>query len=941
MRSTASFLRSVSAFGILSVLPLVFLSGCGNGINPDAAGVITSSVTSLRVNETVQFRTNVSITGSPLAFYVNGVPWGNAEVGTVSADGVYTAPAIVPSPDNNVTITSVARDFPNGKPGSVRLAVLNPIPSLATVNPAPMTEGTTTIFVNGDKFIYGAKIFWNGVPVATTYVSGNKLAATVAAPTPGVYPLLVRNPEPGSADSATLNENVGPGVVTIKLTMDPTVRVSNSIRIAPSVGGTSNTGLTWTVNGIAGGNDQVGTITANANGAVAYHAPAVVPTPSNIVTVVGTSVDDPRVSASQRIGVMNSIPVLLSATPLVIDPALTTTLTFSGGNFIQGATVLVNGVANPATFVSGNQLTADLTLPTAGTYDLQVRNPSPGPADSADLIATANGSQPTLAMSPEDASRLLAQATFGATDPDIRYLSKVGADVWLTQQFASPQAPHVPRVEQALMIHNPDCAASDTKCNAALFMQNRDNESFVQQSFWHQAIDGNDQLRQRMVYALTEMMVISSTNDSVAVNPRGMANYYDVLGKDAFGNFRTLLEDVTRNPMMGKFLSMLGNDKGDANRDPDENYAREVMQLFTIGLYQLNPDGTQKLDANGQPIPTYGNNDVMGLAKVFTGFSWNNPNDRSDAGFWQCCNYVGPGFGADILPMRSYPSHHSTAEKDFLGVTINAGGSDPDGDLKIALDTLFNHPNVPPFFSKQLIQRLVTSNPSGAYVGRVSAVFADNGYGVRGDMQAVIRAILLDPEARDARTAASNPQFGKVREALVRYTEWARAFTAQSRGGVYNLGSPEDPIWGLGQMSLRSPSVFNWFAPGYVPPGTTIEKAGLLAPEMQMTNVSTVVGYLNYLQNAIGADAANGPDLFASYGQEISLANDPDKLVDRINLLLMAGSMDSTLRGQIIGAVNSVTVPSGDANAINAALTARVKIAIYLVMASSTYIAQN
>jgi uncharacterized protein (DUF1800 family) len=414
-----------------------------------------------------------------------------------------------------------------------------------------------------------------------------------------------------------------------------------------------------------------------------------------------------------------------------------------------------------------------------------------------------------------------------------------------------------------------------------------------------------------------------------------------MLGADSFGNFRQLLEDVTLNPMMGQFLSILGNDKGDSNRDPDENYAREVMQLFTIGLYQLNPDGTQKLDPTGQPIPTYSNNDVLGLAKVFTGFSWNVPGDSSNNAWSNCCEYVGTGFGEDLLQMQNYPGHHSTAEKDFLGVTIpTQSNPDPVGDLKIALDTLFNHPNLPPFFCKQMIEHLVTSNPSPAYVGRVAAVFQDNGTGVRGDMKAVIQAILLDPEARDSAAASSNPQYGKVREALVRYTEWARAFTAQSRNGVFNLGSTEDPIFALGEMSLRSPSVFNWFAPGYVPPGTSLEKAGLLAPEMEMTDVSTVVGYLNYMQSAIGADALNGPDVFSSYSTEIGLAATPDLLLDRVNLLLMAGEMDATLRSQILAAVNSIAIPAGDQNAINAALANRVKMAIYLTMAAPAYSAQ-
>jgi uncharacterized protein (DUF1800 family) len=331
----------------------------------------------------------------------------------------------------------------------------------------------------------------------------------------------------------------------------------------------------------------------------------------------------------------------------------------------------------------------------------------------------------------------------------------------------------------------------------------------------------------------------------------------------------------------------------------------------------------------------------MGLAAVFTGFSWNVPGNTSDSAWSNCCIYVGPGYGEDLLPMQSYPNHHSTVEKDFLGVTIPASSTpDPNGDLKIALDTLFNHPNLPAFFSKQMIEHLVTSNPSPAYVSRVAAVFKDNGQGVRGDMKAVITAILLDPEARDSATDFGNPQYGKVRESLLRYTEWARAFTAQSRTGSYYLGSTEDPIWGLGEMSLRSPTVFNWFAPGYVPPGTSIAQAGLVAPEMQMTNVTTVVGYLNYMQSAIGASQQYGVDVFSNYDTEMGLAATPGPLLDRVNLLLMAGEMDSTLYSQILDAVSAIPIPSGDQNATNAALAARVQTAIYLTMASPAFSAQ-
>jgi uncharacterized protein (DUF1800 family) len=945
MQERSQRLYANSSLPLLASLfiAISFLTGCGGYVvtDPTIFTVITAPATTIRVNQQMQIASHQKVTGVPLTLYVNGIPWGNSEFGTIDGNGLYTAPAIVPVP-NSVTITSTAAKYPNYPPGSVTTAVLNPIPVLNSVTPSGFTEGTTTVTVNGSQFVYGAQISWNGAVVPTTYVSGTQLVASIAAPNPGTFPLVVSNPNPGSANTKTVSVVVGPGqvVLTLRPYSGTDVRVSNKLNIGLTVMGTNNAGVNLQINGIAGGNAQIGTVVSNQDGSITYTAPPVVPTP-NVVQLTVTSVDNPTVSTARNISVLNPIPILTSATPMSFNPAQTTTVVLSGQDFINGAQVLVNGSAAPTTFNSGTQLTANVTPAESGNLDLQVLNPSPGPATSADLIALVNGTPPVPVVSPQDASRFLDQATFGATDADIHHLSMIGYQAWLNEQFNIPQTPQEPAVEQALILNNPPCSASDTKCNAALFVQNNQSEIYIQNSFWQQSLSANDQLRQRAQYALTEMFVISGTNPAVQNMPRGEANYYDVLGNDAFGNFRTLLEDVTLSPMMGKFLSMLGNDKGNATTDPDENYAREVMQLFTIGLYQLNDDGTVKLDSTGQPIPTYSNTDVMGLAKVLTGFSWNIPGDASDNAWSNCCVYVGPGYGEDILPMQSFPGHHSTLQKDFLGVTIPASGApDPNGDLKIALDTLFNHPNLPAFFSKQMIQHLVTSNPSPGYVSRVATVFKDNGQGVRGDLKAVITAILLDPEARDSATDLSNPQYGKVREALLRYTEWARAFTAQSRTGSYYLGSTEDPIWGLGQMSLRSPSVFNWFAPGYVPPGTSIDLAGLVAPEMQMTNVTTVVGYLNYMQNAVSADANGGPDVFSSYGAELNLAATPGPLLDRVNLLLMGGEMDSTLYSEILSAISAIPVPTGDQNAINAALAARVETAIYLTMASPSFCAQ-
>ncbi|MFZ0393279.1 MAG: DUF1800 domain-containing protein [Terracidiphilus sp.] len=927
----------------LSLTAASLATGCNSfNLNGNGAAKISATSSTIRVNQQLQVTPADLYPGDQLTYFVNGVAGGSAEFGTITSAGLYTAPAVVPTPDT-ATITATSTVFPTAPPGSLTLQVWNPIPVLGAVTPTAFTEGMTTVDVKGSQFVYGALINWNGALLQTTYVSNTELVAQIAAPNPGTFPLTVTNPNPGSASANPLSIKVGPGQVGLLLDTSGgvDVRVSNQLIFGLTVNGTDHTGVTLQVNGVAGGNAQIGTAVSK-NGLITYTAPAVVPTPSNIVQLTITSSDNPAVSIAQNIAVMNPIPILTAATPMSFDPG-PATIVLTGQKFISGAQVLANGSAVTTTFNSGAQLTATVDLTEPGKLDLQVLNPAPGPATSADLIATVSGTPPTPIVSPQDAARFLEQATFGATDADIHTVSMIGYQEWLNQQFNIQETPAEPAVEQAVMVANPPCAATNVKCNAALFEQNSSNDNLVQGQFWQAALSGNDELRERVKYALSQLFVISSNNSTpIQSMPRGEASYYDMLGKDAFGNFRQLLQDVTLSPMMGQFLNMLGNDKGNATTDPDENYAREVMQLFTIGLWQLNDDGSQKLGANGQPIPTYSNTDVMGMAAVFTGFSWNIPGDDTDDAWSNCCAYVGPGYGEDLLPMQSFADHHSTVEKHFLGVTIPASGSpDPDGDLKLALDALFNHPNLPAFFSRQMIQHLVTSNPSPDYVNRIAQVFKNDGTGVRGNLQAVISAILLDPEARDTATAVANPQYGKVREPLLRYTEWARAFTAQSRNAAYNTGSTEDPIYGLGEMWLRSPTVFNWFSPGYTPPSTPIATDNLLAPETQIVNVSTVVGFINYMQDAIGASATQGPDVFSSYAEEMRLAATPDQLMNRINLLLMAGQMSNSLYNAIEGAVTSIPIPSGDEAAIDAALLSRAETAVYLTVASPDFAARQ
>ncbi|NRR31191.1 DUF1800 domain-containing protein [Oxalobacteraceae bacterium] len=524
----------------------------------------------------------------------------------------------------------------------------------------------------------------------------------------------------------------------------------------------------------------------------------------------------------------------------------------------------------------------------------------------------------TSRMSQAEAARFLTQASFGPSMASINALVEMGPDNWITDQFSKMKYNHLDYMKARALQLDPGVRL--------------DQPQFFE-SFWRQAIGGEDQLRQRMSFALSEIFVVSYDNAAGENFPRGIGDYYDRLGRYCFGNFRELLEHVALHPMMGIYLSHLRNQKEQDYRLPDENFAREIMQLFTIGLYQLNPDGSVKL-SNGKPIETYTHDDVAGLAKVFTGWSWRGP-DRSIQRFY---GYVAAE-DRDWKLMQNYPDFHSTSEKKFLGVTIR-GNTSGEWDAQVALDTLFNHPNVGPFIGRQLIQRLVTSNPSPAYIGRVSAAFADNGSGVRGDMKAVIRAILLDPEARQP----GNPTVSKLREPIVRLANWARAFNAKSGSGRFYITTLDDPLTGLGQSPMRSPSVFNFYRPSYVPPNSSIADAGQVAPEMQITAEPSVTGYLNFMEEVVRKGVGSNYDVRPDYAAEIALADTPELLLDRVSLLLTNGTMSPELRGMISTAMTGMYYPKPDAG--NAAVMAEVRrqracLAIFLTMASPEYLVQK
>jgi uncharacterized protein (DUF1800 family) len=516
-------------------------------------------------------------------------------------------------------------------------------------------------------------------------------------------------------------------------------------------------------------------------------------------------------------------------------------------------------------------------------------------ADGSEIAAVQAQTKPSAA----EASRFLMQATMGPNESDITKLAGMTYGDWIGDQFSKPQTLHRLYINQAAA----DLSSVGQRLTATNFWD----------SWWSQALGADDQLRQRATFALSEILVISFANDVLINQPRGVASYYDMLGEKAFGNFRDLLESVTYHPMMGIYLSHLKNQKEDpvTDRVPDLNFAREVTQLFSVGQYKLNLDGTDQMGTDGRPAVAYKSADLDGLSQVFTALSWYagpNLTDRTARRF----SGQDPNLERDWRPMQAYDeyaantSYHSISQKTFWS-TVIAPETKPttDADVKIALDTIFNNPNVGPFIGKQLIQRLVTSNPSPAYVARVATQFNDNGSGVRGDMKAVWKAILLDPEARTASTANS---YGKVREPVLRLSNMLRAFNAKSTSGRYTgIGLTDNPATSLGQTPMYSPTVFNFFRPGYVPTSEVITNAKLTSPEMQITTDISVAGYLNYIRGWTQLDTTR--DIQHGYEAEVALATTPGALVDRMNLLLFSGTMPDALKTQITTAVAGRVIP--------------------------------
>jgi uncharacterized protein (DUF1800 family) len=522
---------------------------------------------------------------------------------------------------------------------------------------------------------------------------------------------------------------------------------------------------------------------------------------------------------------------------------------------------------------------------------------------------------PTPTVDAADAARLLDQATFGVTASDVSLVQSIGIAGYITQQLAYPATqysgytytPHTAPV---------GCMGDGSSPPDASSLCARDKYTAfqVQRDFFTHALNNPDQLRQRVAFALSQIMVVSSVEIYEAY---GLADFQNLLLNDALGNYRTLLQDVTLSPVMGHYLDMANSAATNPQNGtvPNQNYAREVLQLFSIGLVKLNPDGTQQLDVNGAPIPTFTGTTIEGFASIFTGWTY-PPLAGANSQWTNPINLDGT--------MVSFPDHHQTGTKALLdGYTVPAGQT-PEQDLANALDDIFNHPNVGPFIGKQLIQHLVTSNPSPAYVARVAAVFADNGQGVRGDLGAVVRAILTDTEARG--DAPATNVFGHLREPALFITSALRSLGGQSDGVL-----PRSASSAMGQPLFSPETVFSFYPPSYQIPGTST-----LAPEFGIDNAATALARANFVNTVImTGGAAPDPTVTGSTGTTINLtalagAASHAALIAQLNQTLLHGTLPSDANNIILTAVDSIAATSTDP-------LAAARAASYLLLTSAQY----
>jgi uncharacterized protein (DUF1800 family) len=745
----------------------------------------------IEVGASRQLTAYVPLSPNTVTWTVNGIQGGNAAVGTISPTGLYRAPTAVPL-QNAVKVRATSTPYP-AKYGEATMTVTQVGVHLWSSSPSTVAPGAFTLRLNGSNFGNGVIATFGGVPLATTRVSATELRVTgsAGAAQAGMQvPLQVVQTGIGATVSETVMIAVGSGPTTP--TPSVTVAVSpTSATLAPgatqafgaAVTGTTNTAVAWSVNGIAGGNTTVGSISA----AGLYTAPAAVPSPAT-VTVRATSAANTSASAQ--------------------------------------ASVTITAPTTPGT----------------GT----------GTADLA-------------------AARLLEQASFGPTPASIARVKQLGAAGWIDEQLAMPET--------------------------AIAVPGSDNRA-AQSQYLNRLSAAPDQLRQRVAYALSQVIVVSINKNNY---PEQIVPYLQALSRHAFGNYRTLLGEISTSPQMGKYLDIANSNKPTTDGGANENYSRELLQLFTIGLLRLNPDGTPTLNASGQTIPTYTQAEVQQLALAFTGWTYAGSGNNN----WE--NFSGPMVPRDV--------NHDMRAKAFLGCNLPANQTTQQ-DMTAALDCVFAHPNLGPFMSLRLIRSLVKSNPSPAYVQRVAGVFNNNGSGVRGDLRATVRAILTDAEARNDTADASS---GRLKDPFFHLLSIARAL-----GG--SISATNQAAWSFsrtGQAPLAPPSVFGFYSPMFRAP-----QSSLYGPEFQIYTPTEATLRGNFIWELLTNPGVDFPGV--SITRFVNLGGDIPALINACDQTFLYGRMSPAMRQSLATAIAA----QQDNN--NRALTA-----LYLTLLSGQHAVQH
>jgi uncharacterized protein (DUF1800 family) len=803
---------------------LRFLSIAALAASSLLAQMTVYSSQNLAIGNSTQLTAYVPLSPNAVTWSVNGVTEGNSTYGTVSTTGLYTAPTVIPM-NNAVKVTATSTAYPT-KSASVTITITHPPVQLWSTSPTSVPVGPFTIWLNGQNFGSNTVVNFGGVqltPVVSSSTSA-KLSGTALASQVGTkVKVTATNTGLGGTTSGSVNVSVT-AAPPVSVSLSPSIAgvpVNTTKQFNATVTNGNGLAVAWSVNGIVGGNTTVGTV----SGSGLYTAPAAIPNPATVTV---------QASAGSAVG---SATVTVEA-PL--PPPITVTISPSsatiapGGNQQFTSNVAVTWSATAGSITGGGLYTAPAVAPNPPTATITATANENSSASITVNIASPPNPGPGLGTPNLSAGRFLEQAAFGPTPTDMAHLEQVGVNAWLTEQFNMPETP----------ITIPASGQSGD----------------VQQQYLNRLSSAPDQLRQKVAYALSQIIVISMNKN---IYPDQIVPYLQILSHDAFGNYRTLLWDISTSSQMGNYLDLAHSAKPAGAGGANENYAREVMQLFTIGVSKLNMDGSLQLDAQNNPIPNYSQTEIQQVALALTG--WTYVNDA-----WQ--DFSGP-----MVPLEA---NHATEAKSFLGCNL-AAGQNTAQDMNGVFDCLFNHPNIAPFIATRLIRSLVTSNPSPAYIQRIARVFVNNGSGVRGDLKAVVTAILTDAEARND---AATQNFGRIREPFFEIIAFVRAM-----GGSINASNGLPWVFSLqAQTPLTPPSVFSFYSPLYHLPRTP-----LFAPELQIYTPTESAERANFLWDIISNPAT---DFTISYTPFINVAGNTQALIDQIDQTLLYGRMPQTMR---------------------------------------------